>query len=46
MTERLGVTELQSKVGETAVHQGAHHMARSAEAAAAKSQTSKADGRM
>jgi hypothetical protein len=48
MTERLGVTELQSKVGETAVHQGAHHMARSAEAAAAaaKSQTSQANGKM
>jgi hypothetical protein len=45
MTERLGVTELQSKVGETAVHQGAHHAARSAEAGAAKSQTSQADGR-
>ena len=46
MTERLGVTELQSKVGETAVHQGAHHMARSAETAAAKSQTTQADGKM
>ena len=45
VTERLGVTELQSKVGETAVHQGAHQMARSAEAGAAKSQISQADGK-
>jgi hypothetical protein len=44
VTERLGVTELQSKVGETAVHQSAHQMARSAEAGAAKSQTSQVDG--
>ena len=44
VTERLGATELQSKVGETAVHQSAHQMARSAEAGAAKSQTSSADG--
>lgn len=45
VTERLRVTELQSKVGETAVHQGAHQMARSAEAGAAKSQISQADGK-
>jgi hypothetical protein len=44
VTERLGVTELQSKVGETAAHQGAHQMARSAEAGAAKSQTSQTNG--
>jgi hypothetical protein len=44
VTERLGVTELQSKVGETAVHQSAHQMARSAEAGAAKSQTSSTGG--
>jgi hypothetical protein len=45
VTERLGMTELQSKVGETGVHQGTHHMARSAEAGAAKSQTSQSNGR-
>jgi hypothetical protein len=44
VTERLGISELQAKVSETAVHQSAHQMARSAEAGAAKSQTSQADG--
>lgn len=45
IVERLGATELQTKVGETGVHQSAHHAARSAEAGAAKSQTSQADGK-
>ena len=43
VVERLGATELQSKVGETAMHQSVHHAARSAEAGAAKSQTSQKD---
>lgn len=43
VTERLGTTELQSKIGETAMHQSVHQAARSAEAGAAKSQTSQSN---